>query len=60
MINKSGDTKMKYLCCHNDFINSKDGTLDIKDYVDWLHFTEIGYQKFCVPLINFIKNVLLF
>ena len=48
---------MKFLDCNNQFVNENDGSLYVEDYVDWLHFTEIGYQKYCESITEFIKSI---
>ena len=59
LVKNNGDALMKFLDCNNQFVNENDGSLYVEDYVDWLHFTEIGYQKYCESITEFIKSIFL-
>ncbi len=42
-----------------EFINPQDGTISDEDMYDYLHFTHKGYRKFCEPVVEEIKQILL-
>lgn len=53
------DKKLHYLCCHDGFVNPNNGTIDNRDFYDYLHFSDVGYEKFCSKLVDFImKNIM--
>ena len=53
------DEKLKYLHCHDGFINAKDNKL-LSDYYteDYVHLSERGYEKYCEPIVAFITDIL--
>ena len=41
-----------------DLINPVDGKISAQDMYDFLHFTELGYRKFCRPIVEEIDRLL--
>ncbi len=48
---------LKYLNCHARFINTENGTISEEDFWDFLHLTDIGYEKLCTPLLAYLKSI---
>ena len=49
-----------YLDCDSkrELVNKEDGSISRSDMIDYLHFSDAGYSKFCLPLSVEINRIL--